>query len=124
MNHMECSYGPVHTMPGSCVRISFQDCPCDECSSMATHRIQGETDSFGCEYFYLCDTCYEKYKLELSQQDLSGVCDWCKKMKPHLYNHRDYEEGSYGRVYNVCMDCIEDERQRWKEYNDEDYEGY
>jgi len=27
----------------------------------ATHRIQGETDSFGCEYIDWCDECYTNY---------------------------------------------------------------
>lgn len=30
----------------------------------ATHRVQGETDSFGCEYIDWCQECHDKYLAE------------------------------------------------------------
>ena len=32
-------------------------------------------------------------------------CEWCKKDALDVKEHRDYEEGLNGPVYDVCKDC-------------------
>jgi ribosomal protein L37AE/L43A len=70
-------------------------------------RVQGETDSFGCEYLDLCSDCYERLTKAIeSQRQQPHHCDWCKKEKLGCRPHRDFEEGAGGAVYVVCPDCI------------------
>jgi hypothetical protein len=98
--------GPISTLPGS-----GHDVPdgtmCDEHPDRkATHRVQGETDSFGSEMHDMCDECFAAYKAEIASEDTSGVCEWCGKHAPSLRHRRDYEEGMSGRVYLVCDECV------------------
>lgn len=105
--------GPNSYLPGYVLLIP-QGQTCDEHPERpAIKRVVGETDSFGSECIDMCSECYTKYQADCSTADYSGKCDWCKKHSEHLYNHRDIEEGSCGRVYSVCRTCIEEERQRW-----------
>lgn len=98
--------GPISTLPGYSHKVP-KGCMCDDHPNrVATHRIQGETDSFGCEMIDMCDECYEQYKKEVAEYDTSGTCDWCGHHSPKLRNYRDFEEGSCGRVYQVCSVCI------------------
>lgn len=108
--------GPISTLPGN-----FHDLPdgtkCDyHPDRPAVARMQAETDSFGSELWDMCQECLDEHRREMREADHSGTCDWCKKHKPRLRPRRDYEEGMYGRVYEVCDDCIhrvneEDERE-------------
>lgn len=105
--------GPISTPPGR-----FHDVPdgqmCDEHPDRpAVARVQGETDSFGAELWDMCQECLDQHRKEMAEADMSGTCDWCHQQKPRLRPRRDYEEGMYGRVYDVCDDCI-------KRVNDED----
>ncbi len=109
----DVSNGPVSTLPGH-----FGNLPtgskCDEHPERyAVRRVQGETDSFGCEYHDMCQECLDEHLREMREADYSGTCEWCHKHADHLYAHRDVEEGSYGRVYEVCKQCIDTERQLW-----------
>jgi len=114
----DISKGPVDSLPGAVQSVPLNT-KCDEHPERdAVKRMQGETDSFGCEYHDMCQECLDKYKQEVSNADYSGKCDWCKKHSEHLYSHRDIEEGSCGRVYEVCRPCIDAERQRWDEEDD------
>jgi hypothetical protein len=101
--------GPIRTLPGQ--GHDFPDgTKCDEHPDRpAVARIQGETDSFGAELFDMCEECLAEYRREMREADHSGTCDWCKEHKPYLRPRRDYEEGMYGRVYEVCDDCIKRE---------------
>ena len=82
------------------------------CESQATTRIQGETDSFGAEYYHLCDACYE---LDTEIQEYNDIkhgndeacCEWCKTLvlRKDLGWTRDIDEGSNGPVYEVCGSC-------------------
>jgi len=73
----------------------------------ATVRVQGETDSFGCEFIDLCKECAEKhYKAVREYRELERSCDWCRKLGK-LAPTRDYDEGSHGPVYEVCEPCWE-----------------
>ena len=80
---------------------------CDDCGAPATHRIQGETDSFGAEWADLCDSCYDKERERIRNEDRSGHCEWCKEFAPRLFNTRDtLDEGLHGPVYQVCKSCL------------------
>jgi hypothetical protein len=75
----------------------------------ATHRVQGETDSFGCELNDMCDECYATHKTAMAayrEEARTGECEWCKSLATDLRDRRDFEEGSCGRVYRVCGACV------------------
>lgn len=110
----DISNGPVSTLPGHFSRLP-SGAMCDEHPDrIAVRRLQGETDSFGCEYHDMCQACADEYLRETHEADYSGKCDWCRKQADRLYPHRDIEEGSCGRVYEVCKPGIDAERQRWE----------
>lgn len=114
----DCSIGPVSTLPGS-IRAVPVGTECDEHPGvLAVKRVQGETDGFGAEFLDMCQECYDKYKEEMRNVDNSGICDWCKKSADQVFNHRDIEEGSCGRVYQVCQACIDAEKKEWAEERD------
>ncbi len=57
----DCSASRVSTRTGSHHKVP-KGMMCDDHQDRpATHRVQGETDSFGCEYIDWCDECYEGY---------------------------------------------------------------
>lgn len=102
--------GPISTLPGA-ERTSPDGMTCDyHPDRVAYRRVQGETDSFGCEMIDMCRECYDAYKAEQQTADRSGTCDWCKTHQTDLRPHRDFEEGSAGRVYDVCGKCVKKER--------------
>lgn len=102
------SNGPVSTMPGH-QTAAPEGMMCEQHDDrQAYKRIQGETDTFGCEFFGLCKECYDKY-LEERDKPVAGCCDWCKKHSDDLRQHRDFEEGSCGPLYDVCLPCIRKE---------------
>ena len=127
--------GPISTLPGT-VRTPPTGTMCDNHPDRpATHRVQGETDSMGCEMWDECDECFEKGKAEAklhAAEWATGRCDWCKKDVTDLRDRRDYEEGMCGRVYRVCGPCVVDENARLEEelaysepldyYDDRDYD--
>ncbi|HHT0512598.1 TPA: hypothetical protein ACTW9A_002461 [Raoultella planticola] len=117
----DASRGPVSTLPGR-VSSAPTGTKCDEHPERdAVRRIQGETDSFGCEYHDMCQECLNEHVRQIREADYSGRCDWCHKHADHLHSHRDIEEGSCGRVYEVCRSCIDAERQRWEEEDEENW---
>lgn len=103
--------GAISTLPGSYHRVpKGQTCDSEFIEHMfpvsATHRIQGETDSFGSEMFDCCDACHAAYKASCEEHGpLKGACNWCKTGPHVLYPTRDYGEGSSGPVYDVCSSC-------------------
>jgi hypothetical protein len=105
--------GPISSLPGS-IHSPPKGMTCDECTNPATVRIQGETDSFGCEMIDLCDECRRK-EIEYSRSEegqakerewRTGSCEWCKNHVTDLRDARDYDEGMSGRVYRVCGPCV------------------
>ena len=93
--------GPISTLPGSKHSVPKGQA-CDVCGKPAVIRIQGETDSMGCEmsdYCLACGVKAERYSA------LSGQCDWCHVEAEVLLPIRDYEEGMRGPVYYVCQSC-------------------
>jgi len=116
----DVSKGSVSTLPGSVSKLPAGTMCDDHPDRPAVKRVQGETDSFGCEYNDMCQECYTKYKEYVANADTSGKCDWCKQHADKLISHRDIEEGSCGRVYDVCLPCIDAERAQWRYYLDDD----
>jgi hypothetical protein len=102
--------GPINTLPGT-VRKSPEDTECDECSDDALYRVQMETDSMGAEYSDFCQEHYDQYLHDADAADRAGVCEWCKQHTDKLIDHRDFEEGATGRIYEVCSDCIKKENE-------------
>lgn len=120
--------GPISTLSGSSHAVP-KGTMCDEHPGLvAAHRIQGETDSMGCEMIDMCEFCYQEHLNHVKNADTSGTCDWCKEHKPKLRDRRDYEEGMCGRVYQVCDSCVAEENARLDEelddYDDYDYFDY
>lgn len=104
---LHCSQGPVSSMPGS--SHSFPEgAMCDRHADLpAVARIQGETDSFGCEYILMCDDCLSAFRAFQDQErEAEKYCDWCRSMQKGVRPHRDMDEGSAGPLYNVCPKCI------------------
>lgn len=106
--------GPISSLPGSSRKPPAGQM-CDEHPGVpAVARIQGETDSFGCEMDDLCQQCVDArstYRCSEAGQaeaaaERSGVCAWCKSAATDLRPARDYDEGMSGPVYRVCGACI------------------
>lgn len=110
--------GPISSMPGS------QHTPptgmmCDCCDSegkqvLAVKRVQGETDSMGCEMSDFCQSCFDKFQAECkkAEEELAEMlvtCNYCKGQVPYklITQKRDWEEGSCGRLYDVCLSCCQ-----------------
>lgn len=111
--------GPINTLPGR--RHKFPEgTMCDEHPDVpAVARIQGETDSFGCEMADMCQACVDEMeRLKEEEGPHMGCCDWCKKGPLRLYPTRDYDEGSYGPVYDVCGPCGSKQLADLQEEND------
>ena len=100
--------GPCSTMPGHHSASPAGEVCDNHEDRPAVHRVQGETDSFGCEGFDFCQECYDAHKAavaEYAAEAATGCCDWCKTMATDLRPTRDYDEGSCGRLYDVCGEC-------------------
>ncbi len=98
-------------LPGSVITIKPLDnnIQCEgyncDCNNLAVKRVQGETDSFGAEYFYYCHECYDKMKVDQDKIDAEPeVCNWCKETAI-LHPERNWEEGLNGPVYYICDKC-------------------
>ena len=100
--------GPISTLPGAHHTVPASVMCDDHPARPATYRVQGETDSFGCEMIDMCDECYAEHRAAMAAsaaERATGTCEWCGKHATDLRSTRDYEEGSYGRVYDVCLAC-------------------
>lgn len=112
--------GPISTLPGTGHRVPT-GMECDYHPGVAaTVRIQGETDSMGCEMEDLCESCAKARRAQMkayAAEATCGKCDWCKKQATDLRNRRDYDEGMSGPVYRVCGDCVRRDNARIDEEN-------
>lgn len=106
--------GPISSLPGTSHSVP-KGMECDYHPGVpAVARIQGETDSFGCEMEDICQQCLDERRAYRCSDagkaealaERTGVCDWCKEAATDLRNARDYDEGMYGPVYRVCGGCI------------------
>lgn len=109
--------GPISTLSGA-----LHDLPdgqmCDEHPRRkAVVRIQGETDSFGCELIDMCQECLDADRARRQSPEAAewrkGKCEWCKNPADDLRDRRDYEEGMTGRVYRVCGECVKRDNKHW-----------
>ena len=99
------SEGPVSTMPGASLNLPVE-ATCDHHPDRpAVKRIQGETDSFGCEAVDMCQECYDTFINRDRTEERTGRCDWCGQHATDLAKRRDYDEGMAGRLYDVCGPC-------------------
>lgn len=92
-------------MPGDFSKGSYPE-PCEHegCDlKESAYEIQGETDSFGCEYMYFCEE-HGKMVLEEMKKPRVGSCDFCQT-ETKLKATRDPEEGMNGPVYDLCPNC-------------------
>lgn len=98
--------GPISSLPGTAHDLP-EGTMCDEHPDRpAVARIQGETDSFGCEMNDVCQECLDADRAYArSEEARTGRCDWCKQDATDLRDTRDYEEGMHGPVYRVCAAC-------------------
>lgn len=107
---MSAVTGPISTLPGRHHEVP-EGQMCDEHRDRpAVTRVQGETDSFGCEMIDMCQECLNAHKAFLTSPEAQayreGECEWCKGHATDLRDARDYDEGMSGRVYRVCGACI------------------
>jgi hypothetical protein len=113
--------GPISTLPGT-GRTPPENQDCDHHPTRrAVRRVQGETDSMGCEMYDLCQECFDEFR-EGQKEARCGECDWCKQEAADLRAARDYEEGMTGPVYQVCGACIRRRSERMKEEFGERYD--
>lgn len=102
--------GPISSLPGARHRVPT-GATCDCCGVPATIRIQGETDSFGCELNDYCQACYDKMEARIAAEREADpdagnyICDGCKRDAP-CKPARDLEEGNCGPVYWYCDPCM------------------
>jgi hypothetical protein len=113
--------GPIATLPGALHNLP-DGTMCDvHHDRPAVSRIQGETDSFGSELWDCCQECLDDMKKEPPQP---CTCDWCKTPNVITSPMRDYEEGMYGRVYEVCKTCRDQYNKQAQADMDEDDRYY
>lgn len=104
--------GPISSLPGSGHALP-DGTMCDYHSDRpAVARIQGETDSFGCEMNDLCADCIKDMR---SEGPHIARCDWCKTPDVKVGPRRDMDEGMYGPVYYVCKPCRDKDEARINE---------
>lgn len=106
---MSGSIGRSHYLPGQRVAFNEKNAPCDRegCENLAAFRVVTEADSFGCETADLCSYHYTELQRALAEKRQTlQVCDICQGEKMVCRDFRDPNEGSSGRVYNACTNCI------------------
>ncbi|WP_137860762.1 hypothetical protein [Variovorax sp. 3P27G3] len=113
---LHCSFGPVISMPGALHSVP-PGTPCDRHPKrLAVNRLQGETDSFGAEYLCLCQRCIDEIRARnVELREIEQYCEWHRGMGLDVRPHRDFEEGSAGRLYSVCAACRRQESERLTE---------
>lgn len=98
--------GPTTRLPGDSrpapagVRCDYHE------GRQATHRVTGETDSFGSEEMDMCEECFLAF--QKGQEEAlakASYCDWCGTEQVGCLEMRDFEEGTHGPVYSVCPAC-------------------
>lgn len=108
--------GPIRSLPGS-RHAAPEGIKCDFCNEAdAVTRVQGETDSFGCEMHDLCRPCADRLREQCNSVEArTGQCDWCKGEATDLRDRRDIDEGMAGPVYRVCGGCAKRDEDRIRE---------
>lgn len=119
----EVSRGPVSTLPGTTHPLPHGTM-CDiHPERPAVARVQGETDSFGCEYCDMCVECKAASDAYFNTPR-TGYCDWHSGEGEDIRPQRDWEEGTSGRLYSVCKSCrIKSAERDFADFEHE-YAGY
>ena len=107
--------GPISTLSGALHAVP-EGMKCDDHPDRpAVARVQGETDSFGCEMHDMCQECLDQHRAYLKSPEAAehrkGTCEWCKGPADDLRDRRDFEEGTCGRVYRVCGACVKQQNE-------------
>ena len=107
-------------MPGSVHDLPIGSM-CDEHPEQpAVSRIQGETDSFGAEFYDWCQACLHEHRAAAAEaRNRTGTCEWCRTPDVRVRPRRDFEEGQAGRIYDVCDGCVRKENERLQAELDE-----
>ena len=111
---MSATCGPGR-MPGQLCTVPIGQMCDTHSDSQAIYRVISETDMFGSEMVDMCSDCYTQYSNEMEASRLeraTGTCDWCNNQSTTLSDHRDFEEGLGGKIYQVCKACIDKESAR------------
>lgn len=87
----------------------------EPCGKPSIHKMVGESDSFGSEYYYQCDECRQKERVWSLENPHHSDCDWCKATNVETRGIRDIDEGNHGPVYNVCTPCRESYYERLRD---------
>ena len=102
--------GPNSYLPGQLLKVP-EGMMCDDHEDRpATHRIVGETDSFGSELIDWCNECYNKYLSAKENPEYNLSCDHCQAVDCKTTATRDPDEGSCGPVYHLCDNCLKNLR--------------
>lgn len=97
--------GPNSYRPGQILK-HVEGIACDQHEDRpSVARVVGESDSFGSEVIDLCQECLDK--LNTDKEETIGVCEICHTTTV-VNRRRDPEEGSCGRIYNMCDRCFSD----------------
>jgi hypothetical protein len=94
--------GPIASLPGAHHPLPDGTMCDDHPDRPAVARVQGETDSFGCEMQDCCQQCLDEIR---AMPPNVGRCDWCKTDNVQTAPQRDIDEGMAGPVYEVCKPC-------------------
>lgn len=114
----------MYDMPGQIRPLSKDDKHfCEDCtdgrSVPATHRITGEVDSFGAEFYYLCDKHTEEFKTARDNHvEEPRTCPECGKVAV-LIEYRDIDEGSCAPLREHCDAC---HKRYYAQFEDDDYD--
>lgn len=103
--------GGVSTLPGAKWKLPPGTMCDDHPDRPAVARIQGETDSMGCELNDLCQECADAVR-KYNETPRDGYCEVHKGEGKNLKPRRDSEEGMCGRLYDTCEDCRRKESER------------
>lgn len=113
---MAGAIGPSSYLPGRLLKLKPGSMCDDHPDRPSTHRMVGETDSFGSEILDMCQECYDKYLSGMEEaQNIPQTCEWCGAVTTDCADTRDMDEGMYGPVYSVCGACRRAESQRISE---------
>ena len=115
-NEQYASMGPTSDLPGHMKPLEDGAMCDDHPDRAAVKKITGECDSFGSEYMYFCQECYDEYL----EEELLEDCEWCHKLDVECSPIRDIDEGLSGPVYNVCSEC----RAKYNKRLQDEYERY
>lgn len=107
------------SLPGNIRKLESPE-KCEAClyndkDSTANLEVCTEADSFGSEWQPICQPCLDKHKSELHPDGTLGDCEWCRSVDVMVKPTRDYEEGSFGPVYDVCKQCRINQAKRAQE---------